>query len=274
MDTYQLAAGSALTLQSTLADANGLPLAWDLPGPAITAIVWPGGKRPASFAPSVTWIDPTQGLFQIAISPDQTALLASGRYFGRVFLADPTLGQIVPYEWAIDLASASGTEVEPPSYCTFDDLRTYGRSWLDSLQTNADEAGFAQQRGRARQWLDDMILAACPRSLGPYLATGIPGYNPLFNWYGPNTPNPWLRAQLDAGALIQRGWVIEATAKRALSYICEDQVGPGTDPNSYAQLGWRLADQAETLALSRPAEIGDGHGNVLYSINLAARSLR
>ena len=272
MDVFSLVAGTALPIRVTLSDSAGLPIVTYPAATPLVAELWPGGERPASFLVAATWADPTAGTVDLLIAAAQTVGLAAGRYRGRLVVTDPFEGPLVGYEWAVDLTPAPGTEVEPPSYCRFADLLDYGRSWLPGLQGADDEAGFAEYRGRARAWLDDLILDA-RRSRGG-ASLGSPGYGASLYGAGGATPNPWLRAQLDADLLIRRPWVVECTAKKALALICDGQIGPTEAGDGYARVGRGYANEARSLALSSTAEFAAADGSTAFSIYLGGGSIR
>ena len=73
LDLYPLAAGTALAIEANLLDGSGQAQVYTAPGPVLTAEVWPGGSRAASFVVAATWIDPTVGTVLLSILPSQTA---------------------------------------------------------------------------------------------------------------------------------------------------------------------------------------------------------
>ena len=271
MDIFPLAAGTALSVLATIGDSSGSPPSYTTP-PPLSARLWPGGQRSASFAVAASWADLAAGKVTLTISPGQTTGLESGRYRGELLVQDPTLGSVVAYEWAVDIQASPGNQPESPSYCTYEQMLNYARSWLKDIQSEDDEAGFAEQRGRARSWLDDLILAGRPAR--GTTTIGSPGSG-VRDWSGGSAvPNTWLRQQLDGDLLIRRGWVVEATAKMALSYICESQIGPGDSAQQYVNLGRMYKVQASTLATTSVAEIADTNGNPIYGVNIGAMSFR
>ena len=62
----------------------------------------------------------------------------------------------VPMYGTVDIIAYAGTAAAPKVYCDYAVLLRYGRAWLRLLQTDDDEAGFAEQLGRARSWIDDL----------------------------------------------------------------------------------------------------------------------
>src|SRR5262249_49571076 len=121
--------------------------------------VWPGGNRANGFSPSTTWSDHTEGKVQIAITAAQTAGLALGRYQVYSTLTAPASDPVAILIAQLDVVATPGTTPAPTSYCSYADLLKYGRGWLRQLQTDDDEAGFAEQLGRARSWIEDLAHA-------------------------------------------------------------------------------------------------------------------
>ncbi len=256
MDNYPVEAGTALPLDIILRTPQGDPITGYTGAEALAAEVWPGGDRSDLFHPSVTWSNPAAGALALTVTGAQTAGLDPGRYFGQVILLDPAAGPLVAYRWSMDLSAAPGLATAPPAYCRGRHLLLHARGWLKKLPSEDDEAGYAEQCGRARTWLDDLILARS-RTAG-YLSLGSPGYG---SWGGTSSqPNVWLRGLLDGPGLVVRDWVIEATAKRALSYLCDGQLGSGDKGSEVQALGRRWRTESSAIAASNDAEIATGTG--------------
>lgn len=246
MDSFSVLQGTALPLTVTIADDQGNPITTYSGSEGLAAEVWPGGDRAASFAATATWNTPSAGTVDVMVTGTQTAMLEEGRYLGAVILQDPVDGPLEAYVWAIDVGLAPGSAPAPTVYCRFSDMLTYGRSWLVKLQGDDDQEGFARQRGRARSWLDDVILAHYTGASSSYGQIGM--------WNYGSTPSAWLRGILDGGGLISRDWVVEATAKRALGFVCESQIGPAKD-NQYTGLANRFKNEAASIVMGHVAEI-------------------
>jgi hypothetical protein len=254
MDVFPCRQGVALSLLATLQDQQGNVITSYLGTEALAATVWAGGGRAISFDAAAAWVDPGQGQFSINVSAAQTSGLEEGRYRCAVTLQDPYLGLLEAYVFAIDVGLAPGSAAAPPAYCTMADLLTYGRAWLRDLQSDDDEEGFGEQRGRARSWLDDLIISRYPTSR--FVILGDPGYGAgLFGVGTGALPNLWLRQVLDGGGLILRGKVVEAVAKRALYLIADAQIGPSEEKQAYQALANKYKNESSALAMSLTAEI-------------------
>jgi hypothetical protein len=89
IENYICTQGSSVQIVGTLKDAAGNAILDQYDGTeALVTAVWPGGPRPASFAPATTWIDPAAGTVLVTITAAQTVLLYPGVYEGLTRLAD------------------------------------------------------------------------------------------------------------------------------------------------------------------------------------------
>jgi hypothetical protein len=92
IESFVCTQGSSVQITGTLKDAAGNAILDQYTGDELlTTAVWPGGSRPASFAPATTWLDPAAGTFLITIAASATATLYPGVYEGvtRVVDGDP-----------------------------------------------------------------------------------------------------------------------------------------------------------------------------------------
>jgi hypothetical protein len=247
------ALGSDRSYRLTLFDSDG-NLVTGLPADApLAAALWRGGDQAPVVAPAVQWIDPTQGTVLLVVSAADTAGLAVGTYRLRVTVAAD--GQtLVVFDGALRLTAAPGAAPPPPVYCGYEDLKLYA-PWLDTLHDAAQEqTGFAGERARARQWLDDLILRQYRGGGGGVLGNGPGGGGGL--WGARRSPgySPFLVQQLQQDHLIVRPAVVEAVAQYALGLICQAQLGRG-GWNDYARLASTFAAAAHNAALCLTAEI-------------------
>jgi hypothetical protein len=254
MEIYSIRQGEALEITVTLLDDQGDPIPGFSGSEVLTSPLWPGGNLPAAAYAQVAWLDFTVPSISLSIAGSVTATLAEGRYFGLIDLLDVTDAHLEAYRYAIDILLAPGSAVAPPTYCLFPDLLKYGRRWLRTLQTEDVEAGFLEECGRARSWLDDLIVSAWQGFRTRGLDPG--GYGPpLGGIYASNYPSIWLRQQLDAGGLAVRDIVIECTAKKALAFICEGQVGSDNKTFNFAKLAAYYHREANAIQRCIRAEM-------------------
>ena len=241
-ENYYITRGSALTIDVTLRDSGGAVIASYDGSQVLTTTVWPGGNRAASFTPTTTWTDPSQGTIAIGIAAAQTGALEPGRYQLLTRLDDAGM-LIDAYSCTLDVGASAGTGPAPKTYCDYSWLLRFGRSWLRQLQTGDDEAGFAEQLGRARSWIEDL---------------GHAHYRGRWQGGGRST---WLQDRFDADALMVNDLIREAAAKKALAFICEGQVGTSEGSVAYARLARMYHAQADylgtCLTLSLDADADD-----------------
>ena len=161
MDTnenFSLSQGSALAIAGTLVNATGAVITTYDGTEALATTVWPGGMRPLAFTPVTTWTTPAEGTIAIAVAAADTAALAPGRYQLLTRVTPSGQDPVDAYGCTIDVLPFAGSEAAPTAYTTYDDLLKYGRSWLKQLTTDDDQAGFAEQQGRARSWIEDLRM--------------------------------------------------------------------------------------------------------------------
>jgi hypothetical protein len=251
--------GSAKILSSvTICDGNGTPIIYS-GSETLATRIWPGGSRPTSFAPSTTWLVPASGTITIAISAAETTGLDVGRYQGLVTVTASGVPKDA-YVFTLDVLQAPGTEPTPTTYCAYSDLLRYGRSWLRQLQTSDDEAGFAEQLGRGRSWIEDLAHAHY-RVASMTMVVGSQAFGPRRS----GARSTWLQDQLAADYLLLTDQVIEASAKKTLAYICEGQVGTGEKSGQYARLARMYHSQADYLGTCLTLSLdtnGDGFPDV------------
>jgi hypothetical protein len=258
-ESYDVTPGAALAIDVTLRDATGAPITSYSGAETLTSTVWPGGNRAASFTALSTWDDPSNGLITITITATQTAGLAPGRYQLLTRLT-PGAGQPVDaYGCTLDVQAVAGSDAAPSAYTTYADLLRYGRSWLRQLQTQDDEAGFAEQQHRARAWIEDLAHAHY-RVASMAMVVGAQAFGPRRS----GSRSVYLQQQLDAGTLMLTDQVVEAAARKALAYICEGQLD-GDPQNRYARLARMYHSQADYLGTCLVLQLdtnADGYSDI------------
>jgi hypothetical protein len=247
-ENYEVRQGAALTIGPpgnpiVLRDAGGNPVTGYDGTEALPTVVWPGGTRAVTFSPSAVWVTPADATVTIPITAAETAALAIGRY-DLLLRVKPT-GQdpLDAYGCTLDVLAAPGSTPAPSSYCDYSWLLKFGRSWLRQLQTDDDEAGFAEQLGRARSWIE-----GCGhnhyRVASMTMVIGSQAFGPRRS----GARSTWLQDQFDANYLMVTDEIRECCAKKALAFICEGQVGVGESAGQYARLAGAYHSQADYLA--------------------------
>jgi hypothetical protein len=261
MDTnenYQLTAGTALTLDVTLRDQDGNAITNYDGTEALTATVWPGADMPASFTAVTTWITPASGTIRIAVAAADTSSLTTGRYQLLARVQPAGRDPVDAYGCSIDILQGPGAGTKPKMYVDYGHLLRYGRGWIRQLQTDDDEAGFAQQIGRATSWFDD-VLHAHWRVASMVLVVGGQAFGPRRS----GARSTWLQDQLDAvpPKIMFNDQIRECVAKKALAYICEGQIGVGEQSREYGRLARMYHGQSDYLATCLTVSLDtDGNG--------------
>lgn len=274
MDTWQVTQGIDAAWQITLRDEDDAPVTTYTGHEPIVGTIRPGRSVAPVATLAPTWADAARGLVDVPIPASATAPLAAGLYLVQVKLAD---GGADFFEGLLEVAYGPGQDALPPAYCSFDDLLDYA-SWIEKLQTPKDLTGFARQRGRARSWLDDILVGLWkPQGAAPQ--AGQPGFGAWLTTGGRDpAPGTWLRDQLAAGGLIVRDQVREITAKRAIYLIGMPQLA--RLEQSEQTLARAYGREAEQLVKLYRAEIDlpdasghrDGFADII--VNCGATSLR
>lgn len=130
---------------------------------AYTWKIWPGDDQ-ASLATGSGTIRTATGSEAAGFYVDATITTANATTCGVgtfriVVVKNPGTDDVVVYDDSIKFTSAPGSSAALPTYCTYSDLEAR-QSWVGTLLDIDDtQAGFAEQRNRARQWLESQIIA-------------------------------------------------------------------------------------------------------------------
>lgn len=267
---WTLDQGSGDSWTVPIVDEDGAALVYTGNEP-LTGKVWPGGERASVITLTPTWLTPASGLTTVAI-PGSATSITPARYRVVTTVYDAG-GAHDYYRGWLEILADPGSEVVTPSYCTISDLRDQA-AWIDDLQAESDQAGFAKQLGKARKWLDDLIVSRFKYE-NALLTPGQPGYG-AYSMFGrfDMPPSKWLRDQLDANLLMVREQTVELCALRALWLICSGQIGREAD-SPYQSLARSFLRRADNLVKTYRAEIDlDGDGYPEITINCGQSSLR
>ena len=259
-ENYSVSQGSALVITSFVVDQFGNPVTTFAGTETLITQVWPGGAQPVSYLPATAWVDHTTGSIAITIPSADSTALSPGRYQVRTQVQAGSDDPVDGYGCTLDILQAPGTETAPTTYCAYSDLLRYGRSWLRQLQTGDDEAGFAEQLGRARSWIEDLAHAHY-RVAGMTMVVGSQACGPRRS----GARSTWLEEQLAEDTLILTDQIREAAAKKALAFICEGQIGTGERSTAYAGLARMYHSQSDYLATCITLSLdtnGDGFPDV------------
>jgi hypothetical protein len=268
-ENYSLTAGTGLAIDVTLRDSNGNVVTTYAGTETLTTTVWPGGTRPASFTAATAWLVPASGTLTVTIGDADTASLPPGRY--QLLTQLTSNGTTVNvYGCTLDIVATAGTEATPKMYVAFPDLLRYGRAWLSQLQTNDDEAGYAEQIGRATSWMDDLAHAHF-RVASMTMVVGGQAFGPRQS----GARSTWLQEQLDAEPpTIQfTDQFKECCAKKALAYICEGQLASAEAAAWYGKLARMYHSQADYIACNLTIALdttGNGYPDIVIDCSSAS----
>jgi hypothetical protein len=262
MDTEPVLQGADLVRVITLLDRAGDPVTSYTGAAVLVATLWPGDDQAAATTLDATWVDPTEGTVRLALTAAQSAALDPGAYPVRLEITESglTASAVVI---VIEVLAAPGSAVAPPVYGTYQDMRSVV-PWIHELRTDEDQAGFAEQRGVAREWLDSVLLAKVPggSASGPRdLVVG-----------GGVSSRSWVADLLDADALLLTGpdgkRLKRACALFACGEVLRHQIGSRGE-TSYQTLAHDLRCEAESLVRQGRAEIDtndDGTGDLTLDL--------
>jgi hypothetical protein len=257
-------------ISATIRDQGGNPVAYT-GTETLTTTVWPGGARPALFSPATTWgTSPSTGAIQITITAAETTSLAPGRYQLLTRVTAAGADPLDAYGATIQILGASGTQAAPATYPydlaqAYDRLFLYGRSWIRQLQSDDDQAAFAEHMGAARQWLEGCGHAHFRVSAMQLMING--------RAFGPRRSgarSTWLIDQFAANTLMVTQKVEEACAKKALAFICAGQVGTSEASAAYAKLAAFYHAEADYIASTLTLELdtnGDGFADTTIDLS-------
>lgn len=147
-----------------------------LAGDVLAVKVWPGDDLPATCTPAAAWTDAATAKYSVnfvaldtlpAIVPPATTpvVITPGIY--RIRATATRNGATVEIlRDSIEILATEGAGVAGAVYCTYEDMACE-LNWIKQFQSDdEDQTGFLEQRVKARQWMDSLILRAAPVS-GP-----------------------------------------------------------------------------------------------------------
>lgn len=130
--------------------------------PPVVCEVWPGGSLPVAATLPASWPDDSTDYVVLDTPIGPMTALSTGRYPGRIRLADSDGIEIARFLLAMH--PGPGDASPRPAYHTYDDLlreQPMIERYIDDLH---DETGFAATSAEARDWIDDQILTASRRN--------------------------------------------------------------------------------------------------------------
>lgn len=259
----QILKGTSRDFPLTAMTPEGVAIAEDLTAAAApTAIVWPGGDRPATFEPSASWVSAAAGTFKVSLADADTADIDPATYYLQAWavVSGRTLS-LLPDGTTLEVLPTPGASVKRPSYITLADVRAIA-PWIDDLQVPDSYAGFDRQLSDSRDWLDECIKANYRGQSGGS-TLGAHG-DALDAWNsGGGGEDRWIKDQLAANRLLVSPQIRDICAYYAIYRICETLITH--TGGHYLAMGARARREAENRLATATAYIdldGDGYGEI------------
>lgn len=227
----------------TLLDDQGVAATGFSAADTISATIWNGGDTASLVTPTCVWVDAGVPSIKLTISAANLSGLDAQPYPIRVTVTHSSRVILVWQGWIqVRATAASATNV--PTYCSFRDMLDMSGEWLNRLAMESTYSGFRRERGRARETLDNWILARFRVNQGDVydLATYSAG-----SFEG---PDPTIKSYLTADYLILTSRVKQITALLALHYVCQ-----GQHEEDYETKAVQFGRRALALAWGYVAEI-------------------
>lgn len=252
--------------QLTLYGPDGAAVTGFQPTDTLTATMWAGEDQQVLWNPPVSWISAANATIQLSFTAAGLAAagITPGSYRVQVIVvAGPQT--LVAFDGVSRFTAAPGSSTLPPVYCQYSDMKVYA-PWLGSLLESTEElTGFAAERGRARQWLDDLIARNYRGGVASVFGND-PSGGPGGIWGTRRTfiYSPYILDQLVQNHLIVRPAIVEATAKYAVGLVLQAQLGRGPT-SDFARLADRFLADAHNSAVCLTCEIdtnNDGIGDI------------
>jgi hypothetical protein len=219
-NTWAVPAGEQDSFTVTVSNENGAITGQYQGTEPLPATVWRGSNlAPIAGMVTASWNTAADGTVDVVVSPD--AAQAPGFY--RVRLSVTFGGQTSPFYFGwIRVEAVPGTASEPAVYGSYQDLVDHCGEWVNQLQQGeaADRTDFLTERARAREWMDDAIVAnsrvfAYRFDLTYALYYGSFPFGPV------EAPDSVMTQYLASDFLIVKPRTIEACSYKAAAFICE-----------------------------------------------------
>lgn len=265
----RVAQGDSISRNLQAQDYQGQGLTSYLSSDTLTGQVWPGEEQPVELTYTPTWVDAPTAKFNVTLSSADTTTLSIGAHRIR---ARATRGSntYTLLDAILDVTSAPGASASSITpYCTYDDL-LFVAPWCKQVQDlTTDQAGFLEERIRAREWLDWAILNNYRgASVGLFEQHSVAAFafGGGVGWRRSHGPSTSLITYLSQNKLIVRPQIVRATAMKAASFIGLRQIGI---QNAYVSYGTYFRDMADRELTATTAEIdlnGDGVGELFINL--------
>ena len=227
----------------------------------LSAMLWPGGDRPAIATLSVVWTTPPQ--IRLTVSAENTEDCEPGKYRVRVLV-----GETVAGEQDLEIIASPGLATAPASYCKRVDVRRL----IQRIESLKDVSGLEDSLGAARDWIDAAIVRAWLDQQGGRGGT----FEQITSYYAPQYHESQIRGYLADNLLVVDPHIRDACAYRAAAEIVRPLVAMmGESKVDYSKLADEFERKANNHLYGNPARIDVyGNGSVVVSLNMHATRVR
>lgn len=201
-----------------------------------TASFYRGDDQASLFSPTCAWISASAGTFSVTFPSTSTDDLTEGVYRLDVFITENSIKSHA-VRASIEVIATAGSGTAPATYCSYEDMLLWAPFIRDLVDSQEDQAGFAEQRGQARKWLDN-IAQRHYRENGRYSNRQTSLDHLLGFGFTRGEISTQLKTWLDDNDLILDPDVVACVAHYAISLVLRrtltGQKSQTTDYSSYA----------------------------------------
>src|ERR1017187_6722675 len=270
-NTWECPIGGSQAYTVTIFNRSGVAITGQYAGTEpLAATVWEGTTIVANagvLTPS--WASASLGTTNVVLNGSATAAMVPGYY--KIMLEVTYSGQKSPYYngW-LRLTPIAAAGVEPPTYGVFQDLLDRAGDWLPRLMQESSETNFLFERGRARSWLDELIVNSS-RVFAYRFDLSYALYYGSFPFGPVEAPDSVIVGYLAANDLLVKPRTIEIVTYKALALICEKRLSFDKDGEDYRKRAvWyhRLASNALRGYRCELDTNGDGKTDIAFNLGV------
>lgn len=249
--------------------------------------IWAGDGTTALATGAGTLQSPTSAaLVDFTVLKSQLTTIDPGTY-DLIGIVNPGTDDAVWIRERIQFTAAPGSGTADPTYGTYDDMEVFA-PWIGGALSKANQSNAAEQRAKARQWIDSCIMSRAERDLeSQYSRHGAVLYvDPIVPTAGVDLGPTWgpsilpdttmqtqlavIQGYLDANQLmtgaIDNGMVREIAARYAVYLVCDAQIGKANE-TPYQELASQFRRKAIAMMSAWTAKIDtDADGVADYEL--------
>lgn len=223
---FDIPTGVDSTIQLTLYDDVGQVVSGFTSADPLSAVVWAGQTTAPLFSPVAAWVSPSLGQISVTFAGSQTAGLTAGTYRCRVTCQPLGTSQtLLFWDGAVKFSTSPGATLPPPVYCQYQDMLDHAPFLEDIYDARRNIDGYLNERGRARKWLD-IILIRNFRGGSASIFGNDPGggFDGQFGARRTAIYSPYATGQLADNLLLLNDDVVRTNAFYAIALVCLAQV--------------------------------------------------